>query len=300
MSPRKDWRMFPSGKRERHKPAISFREFAHKVGLNLNMLTRIANTQTRVGNPPPKPVAKNSNTNDKYYRPEDLLAWWRKVKGKDPLTCKTIDSSDPACSNAENNQGETKMPDLKSELTKVINQWTDEDKTPQAPKSYKERVFDWLKANPSSTAAEVREALAIADPDMPGDGIAQTLYALVDCGLAAKVPFLNHVHPFGQRTNYRYHTIVDTYPTHRSGVGRPYGSPNKPKAKPKAAPKKGDAGLASLFAINKSEGAQGNSHGNSQGKVAPSKPSIESYLDTLSVNEAYQLYQRLKDMFDAK
>lgn len=294
---------WPNKSRPNRAPALTLREFAESIKVDLKRMVVMFKTAKKLGVATPRPFARNSTLNTSYYAREDLTQWWDKMKGKDPLTCKTIDSSDPSCSNVENNQGETKMPDIKSELAKVITQWSDEAPSQEADQevtSYTHRIFNWLKKNPSSTAAEATAALSIIDPTIPKEVIAKTLYTLVHNGAASKVPFTKHVPPFGPRTHYRYHTLIEQYPV--TGKGRPRVGKSAPKVKvkPKHELKRTDKGLASLFAINNGEGAQGISHGNSHAVQAAAKPSVESYLDTLSVNEAFQLYQRLKDMFDAK
>lgn len=283
-------------------PAVTFNEFAEHLNISATELKRVFMAARRDGPPPPKPFVRNSTSGHAYYNREELLSWWRRVKNKDPLTCKTIDTSDPVCSNATDNQGEPKMTTLKN----MINEWTKDDPegrpTSHKLKPIKERAFDWLKDNPSSTSAEAARALANLYPDIQTHRVAGVMHSLVESGLADKTPFTTTVRPFGQRTQYRYYTIVDKYPERKAwGEVNP---PSKTKGRPKA-----KAGIQSLLAINKGEGkgnSQGNSHAVKRNKATEvqaqpaHKPSVDDYLDTLSVNEAYQLYSRLKGMFDAK
>jgi hypothetical protein len=91
------------------------------------------------------------------------------------------------------------MPDLKSELNKVITQWEQPETpmqtptpTPNAPAktravSHSEIVFNYVLANPRRTAPEVEAAIAVTDPQVDPHSVSSYLSDMAKRGILKKV-----------------------------------------------------------------------------------------------------------------
>lgn len=162
------------------------------------------------------------------------------------------------------------MPDLKSELLKLNNLKFDdaEDEPTQAvfvdkATSMRERVWNYVKANPASSAADVSIGLGI------GAGLAASqLFALHERGLVAKAPIDGL---------YHYQALGDSYPRFdRKAHGKKLGK--AAKGKPRAN-KANDAQVKLLTT------------------AVQQNATATDILNTMSVMQARAVYDELKRIF---
>ena len=123
------------------------------------------------------------------------------------------------------------MSDLKTEMKKVMNQWENVAMlTSNAPlidtKSFGERVFEYIKARPYSSAIEVEEQLDPCDTQ----SVSSTLKTLFDRGIVGREekPNPNYCGT-GRKTMWVYYPTHDKYETLNQGYWKPKGAKSTPK-----------------------------------------------------------------------
>jgi hypothetical protein len=179
------------------------------------------------------------------------------------------------------------MSDLRTELTKVMNEWdkpmnTNFETTTKA-KGYAEKVFDFLRARGNSTLDDVKKAI----PAGSTQSAASTLKTLLDRGLIARseIPMPNYP-GFGRKTIYTYFTVSDKYETVNKGYW-------KPKDKPVKAKRTEPVNVAPQENVFRE-------------KVKPELPpqpkqfNAEQFIETLTVTQAKAVYLALRGIFESR
>jgi len=152
------------------------------------------------------------------------------------------------------------MPDLRSELEKVIHAW-EQPEQPEAqpeaqpestptmdtttPAPYNEVLFNFVKANPGLTGVQIESHV----PQIPKGSVSSLLAAMAKRHLIIKSGGAGSNHYGGV-----YHAAVDKYmsPAEQLGVGRGKRMSNPVKAKPKKAAKK-QVNQMDMFTLDTSE-----------------------------------------------
>jgi hypothetical protein len=169
------------------------------------------------------------------------------------------------------------MSDLKTELTKVMNEWEKPMNTQtEIKKSYGEKVFDFVRANKSATLFDVKNAI----PQGNTQSAASTLKTLLDKGIIARVekPIQNYA-GFGRKTQFEYFAVTDKYEAVNKGYWKPKGAPVK-KAKVEVTQ---PSVVATLEKI-----------------VSPERSfNPEMFVQDLSLKDAKAVYEVLKGYFSA-
>lgn len=177
------------------------------------------------------------------------------------------------------------MSDLRTELTKLMNEWdkpmnTNFETTTKA-KGYAEKVFDFLRARGNSTLDDVKKAI----PTGNTQSAASTLKTLLDRGLIARseIPMPNYP-GFGRKTIFTYFTVSDKYETVNKGYW-------KPKDKPVKAKRTEPVSVATTENVFRD-------------KVKPEptpKPfNAEQFIETLTVTQAKAVYLALRGIFESR
>jgi len=152
------------------------------------------------------------------------------------------------------------MPDLRSELEKVIHAW-EQPEQPEAqpeaqpestptmdtttPAPYNEVLFNFVKANPGLTGVQIESHV----PQIPKGSVSSLLAAMAKRHLIIKSGGAGSNHYGGV-----YHAAVDKYmsPAEQLGVGRGKRMSNPVKAKPRKAAKK-QVNQMDMFTLDTSE-----------------------------------------------
>ena len=113
------------------------------------------------------------------------------------------------------------MPDMQTEVKKIISSWTLPEETPKASvvsdKSFSERVYDFIKANPKCTMPHIRKAFNITSKE--DASIASTLKTLYDRQLIGRVAIDNpEFKGYGRRVIFVYWAVANTYETQVKGL----------------------------------------------------------------------------------
>lgn len=113
------------------------------------------------------------------------------------------------------------MPDMQTEVKKILQNWsTPEIKqesssqvdTHDTHKSFNERVYDFIKANPRSTLKAIRTAFSMDNQD--DSGLTNSLKTLYDRQLIGRVMITNpDFKGFGRRLVFVYWAVSDVYIT---------------------------------------------------------------------------------------
>lgn len=208
------------------------------------------------------------------------------------------------------------MPDLRSELEKVIHAWEQPEQpefqpthetimdTPTAPAtpalSVNEKLFNFVKANPGLTAMQIQEHM----PNIKHSSLSSQLAQMAKRHLIIKSGGQNETKYGGV-----FHAAVDKYmsPSEQLGVGRNqrtsvYKSKTKGKAK-KAAAKK-QSWQADMFTVDTSERPTPPAPKPELTVSSPApQPAMRSVFDldieSLTVAEARALRDKLNALFGA-
>lgn len=173
------------------------------------------------------------------------------------------------------------MPDLKSEMSKVLDAWEHDDQQTQEkqvkntlPQIFKptnnvtQETFNYVRDNPNSTSAEIRKALVARGFNAGSVGSLITQFVKQE--------------QFTKDHNDRYRTIVNAYtPLKSTKKYRATGARTSKIVQIKSKPK--SAGIAAL-------------HVDTTPKVKPSWD-VDTVLDTMSIVQARTLYDALKKIF---
>lgn len=113
------------------------------------------------------------------------------------------------------------MPDMQTEVKKIISSWTLPEETPKVPrqsdKSFSERVYDFIKANPKCSMKRIRQAFNITSKD--DASIASTLKTLYDRQLIGRVAIDNpDFTGYGRRVIFVYWAVANAYGTQVKGL----------------------------------------------------------------------------------
>jgi hypothetical protein len=175
------------------------------------------------------------------------------------------------------------MPDMQTEIKKVLTEWTTPEinlevktSTQKADaKSFCEQVYEHIKTNPKCSLDSIRKAFKI---DKNGEGsLASSLKTLYDRKLIGRAPINNpNYKGFGRRLIFVYWAVANTYTTQIKGL---YSKKNK-----------------TVRIVGKKQKSE------VQAPVAPptaSRPhtSVEDLINSLNIYEARKVWEALNAVF---
>jgi hypothetical protein len=116
------------------------------------------------------------------------------------------------------------MPDMQTEVKKIISTWTLPEEAPkvaktprESDKSFSEQIYDFIKTNPKCSMPHIRRAFNITNKD--DASIASTLKTLYDRKLIGRVAIDNpEFKGYGRRVIFVYWAVATTYETQIKGL----------------------------------------------------------------------------------
>jgi hypothetical protein len=178
------------------------------------------------------------------------------------------------------------MPDMQTEVKKIISSWTLPEENPKAPresdKSFSERIYDFIKANPKCTMPHIRKAFNITNKE--DASIASTLKTLYDRQLIGRVAIDNpEFKGYGRRVIFVYWAVSNAYEMQVKGL---YSKKKK---------------MVSIVAKKQNNEAKGVVETNKPAAPAPhtskTKFNAEEFVNSLNIYDARHVYQLLDIVF---
>jgi hypothetical protein len=173
------------------------------------------------------------------------------------------------------------MPDMQTEVKKIIDSWSTpeikQEVTPVENKSFPERIYDFIKANPKCSLKQIRDAIMTGVKD--DSALTNALKNLYDRELIGRVMVDNpEFKGFGRRKVFVYWAVSSVYKLAPRGRGRPKGKVTKLVARKKTAPPPAPRMQP-------------------EPKPAKNNPGVQYLLKNLTIYEAKALWQELNEVF---
>ena len=187
------------------------------------------------------------------------------------------------------------MPDIQTEVQKIINSWNlpveEVTSTPVTEKkSFCESVYDHIRANPQCSLEALRTAFNIDKDDVAG--LASSLKTLYDRQLIGRAPILNKNYKgFGRRMVFVYWAVATTYTTQVKGLY------SKKKKEVKVVSKRYVSVKEATKRMKQATIDAENVEKFTKPAVLPVHTSVKDLVNSLNIYQARELWAELNQVF---